>query len=237
MATGTPVSSGSKKKQPKSDFIRCEQCSIVLLSKDRAKHQHGTDGFLWQSQEETDENQKLDNTDYDFIADGTLFGTVRELQSNDELLGDLSMCLQRQILFMSPFTLQMTDIAVNDYVVVSNAQGHTFLRIAWSHISAPLMTVCPLLPCKELPTASRLQIKRFKGKLVNASVVELEQLHGLEISQEIQSLVLDRLRRVYDSTTVHPGEELRCDHYCEWYSFRVEHAKSEISDIEESITA
>lgn len=59
----------------------------------------------------------------------------------DDLLGELSMALQRQILLVSPFTLKMADIAVNDHITVANNQGQTWLRIAWPH----MVSSCSLL--------------------------------------------------------------------------------------------
>ncbi|XP_022691341.1 spermatogenesis-associated protein 5-like [Varroa jacobsoni] len=236
--TPTTGNSGNKKKENiKSDFMKCNKCSIIILPKDREKHLHTVvDGDGCQ----TDLSAKelgFDNTNYDFIRNGTLFVTVRELQNKDNLLGELSMSLQRQILLVSPFTLKMANIAVNDYVIVTNARGHASLRIVWPHMAAPLLSAYPLLQCDEFSPASRLSISRFDGNILEASTLEVEQVAGIEISEEIQSLVLDRLRRTHDATVVHLGEEIRCNHYCESYTLRIVAAESKDLRLETSMAA
>lgn len=88
--TPTTGNSGNKKKENiKSDFMKCNKCSIIILPKDREKHLHTVvDGDGCQ----TDLSAKelgFDNTNYDFIRNGTLFVTVRELQNKGECIGYL----------------------------------------------------------------------------------------------------------------------------------------------------
>lgn len=53
---------------------------------------------------------------------------------SDDLFNELSMCLQRQLVLVSPFTLKMANIAINDKVIIDNGRGYSSLRTAWPHM-------------------------------------------------------------------------------------------------------
>ncbi|KAH7968781.1 hypothetical protein HPB52_011283 [Rhipicephalus sanguineus] len=107
-----------KGKGPKSDFLQCDACGVIVASKDAALHERVCSRCKF-------EGEKLE---HDFIHDGVLHGTLQDYPGDETLT--LPEWMKSQLLYLHPSCMKMCNTGIKDVVEVSQ-EGQTHLLIAW----------------------------------------------------------------------------------------------------------
>lgn len=99
-----------------SPWVTCEKCQSILTQKDLTVH-------------EDDCPPDLENWNYDFIYNSTLYGTVETYKSL-EVPKNIPERSLDDMVFVSQSALQFCDIAIADRVLVTTGNG-AFVKTAW----------------------------------------------------------------------------------------------------------
>ncbi|XP_003741899.1 uncharacterized protein LOC100904173 [Galendromus occidentalis] len=211
----------AKKREEKCDLSECAKCSVLVLPKDREKHEADCGNLTAES-----------DPDYEFIRDGILHATVREIRNRDPDLEKLSMPFQQQAIFLNPSTMKICGAKCGGYVHVSTATGLASLKVAWPNSALSFLAVCPLMPDRNIHSGTRIALRPYDSKVPECSSLELEVLDG-EVNDD--GVLIEAFRRKFFSSCLQRGSVIKLAHLCEIVQLKVRKALAENRSLEASL--
>ncbi|XP_037506198.1 ATPase family protein 2 homolog [Rhipicephalus sanguineus] len=194
-----------KGKGPKSDFLQCDACGVIVASKDAALHERVCSRCKF-------EGEKLE---HDFIHDGVLHGTLQDYPGDETLT--LPEWMKSQLLYLHPSCMKMCNTGIKDVVEVSQ-EGQTHLLIAWPSTNVGL--TCVAMPKRFRTSKSKaVTIKRHCSSIVAASSVTVMSTQDTvkESDASLQKCLLQQNMGIFTK----PGSSMQCCFYGQILNFEV----------------
>ncbi|XP_075738261.1 ATPase family gene 2 protein homolog A isoform X2 [Rhipicephalus microplus] len=194
-----------KVKSPKSDFLQCDACGVIVTSKDSALHERVCSRCKFEG----------GNLEHDFIHDGVLHGTLQDY-SGDETL-TVPEWMKSQLLYLHPSCMKMCSTGIKDIVEVSQG-GQTHLLIVWPSTNVGL--TCVAMSKRYRTSKSKaVTVKRHCSSVVAARSVTVISTGDAvkESDASLQKCLLQQNMGMFTK----PGSSLQCCFYGQIVNFEV----------------